>query len=237
MGFFSKNFFGAVFPNLVPSWLWSCGSEGGSILVSEWGGPSKLGRFHHFPSFSGGVRVNLKFSSLLSIPSCGPGVDLFVGRSISAGKYHVLWFLKRKKWGGGLQGGTQEATNLPIFPHFKFSRDFLRRKHVCLLLQLTEDLKENCPFSYVLLPFFSAFVQKINISFPPCFTLQTDDDRLNKASELSLANVGGVFVVLLAGMGLACLIAVFEFIWKSRYGVLFFLYRQSVGNLRSKLGA
>ena len=37
-----------------------------------------------------------------------------------------------------------------------------------------------------------------------------------KASELSLANVGGVFVVLMAGMGLACLIAVFEFIWKSR---------------------
>ena len=33
---------------------------------------------------------------------------------------------------------------------------------------------------------------------------------------MSLANVGGVFVVLLAGMGLACLIAVFEFIWKSR---------------------
>ena len=31
-----------------------------------------------------------------------------------------------------------------------------------------------------------------------------------------MANVGGVFVVLLAGMGLACLIAVFEFIWKSR---------------------
>ena len=45
---------------------------------------------------------------------------------------------------------------------------------------------------------------------------QTTDDRLNIASELSLANVGGVFVVLLAGMGLACLIAVFEFIWKSR---------------------
>jgi len=39
---------------------------------------------------------------------------------------------------------------------------------------------------------------------------------VSKANELSLANVGGVFVVLLAGMGLACLIAVFEFIWKSR---------------------
>ena len=46
--------------------------------------------------------------------------------------------------------------------------------------------------------------------------MQKDDDRVNKANELTLANVGGVFVVLLAGMGLACLIAVFEFIWKSR---------------------
>ena len=45
---------------------------------------------------------------------------------------------------------------------------------------------------------------------------QSEDDRVSKANELSLANVGGVFVVLLAGMGLACLIAVFEFIWKSR---------------------
>lgn len=43
-----------------------------------------------------------------------------------------------------------------------------------------------------------------------------DEDRVNKANELTLANVGGVFVVLLAGMGMACLIAVFEFIWKSR---------------------
>lgn len=46
--------------------------------------------------------------------------------------------------------------------------------------------------------------------------MQRDDDRMNKANELSLANVGGVFVVLMAGMGLACLIAVFEFVWKSR---------------------
>lgn len=48
------------------------------------------------------------------------------------------------------------------------------------------------------------------------FMFQKEDDRMNKANELSLANVGGVFVVLLAGMGIACLIAVFEFIWKSR---------------------
>ena len=48
------------------------------------------------------------------------------------------------------------------------------------------------------------------------FNLQKEEKRANEANELSLANVGGVFVVLLAGMGLACLIAVFEFIWKSR---------------------
>ncbi|KAJ8677712.1 hypothetical protein QAD02_013499 [Eretmocerus hayati] len=36
------------------------------------------------------------------------------------------------------------------------------------------------------------------------------------ASELGLANVGGVFVVLVGGMGIACVIAVCEFLWKSR---------------------
>uniref|UniRef100_A0A8D9ERV8 Glutamate receptor 1 n=1 Tax=Cacopsylla melanoneura TaxID=428564 RepID=A0A8D9ERV8_9HEMI len=36
------------------------------------------------------------------------------------------------------------------------------------------------------------------------------------ANELGLANVGGVFVVLMGGMGFACVIAVCEFIWKSR---------------------
>jgi anaerobic C4-dicarboxylate transporter len=30
------------------------------------------------------------------------------------------------------------------------------------------------------------------------------------------ANVGGVFVVLMGGMGIACVIAVCEFVWKSR---------------------
>ena len=58
---------------------------------------------------------------------------------------------------------------------------------------------------------------KNNNIYPLLFYFfQTEDDRVSKANELSLANVGGVFVVLLAGMGLACLIAVFEFIWKSR---------------------
>lgn len=36
------------------------------------------------------------------------------------------------------------------------------------------------------------------------------------ANELGLANVGGVFVVLMGGMGVACVVAVFEFLWKSR---------------------
>ncbi|KAK9880188.1 hypothetical protein WA026_010060 [Henosepilachna vigintioctopunctata] len=36
------------------------------------------------------------------------------------------------------------------------------------------------------------------------------------ANELSLANVGGVFVVLMGGMGVACITAVCEFVWKSR---------------------
>ncbi|XP_063242515.1 glutamate receptor ionotropic, kainate 2 [Bacillus rossius redtenbacheri] len=36
------------------------------------------------------------------------------------------------------------------------------------------------------------------------------------ANELGLANVGGVFVVLMGGMGVACVIAVGEFVWKSR---------------------
>ncbi|KAG0711540.1 Glutamate receptor ionotropic, kainate 5 [Chionoecetes opilio] len=38
----------------------------------------------------------------------------------------------------------------------------------------------------------------------------------SKANELGLNNVGGVFVVLLAGMGLASVTAVCEFVWKSR---------------------
>ncbi|GIY31918.1 glutamate receptor ionotropic, kainate 2 [Caerostris extrusa] len=36
------------------------------------------------------------------------------------------------------------------------------------------------------------------------------------ASELGLPNVGGVFVVLLAGLGMAAIVAVFEFIWRTK---------------------
>ena len=33
---------------------------------------------------------------------------------------------------------------------------------------------------------------------------------------MGLPNVGGVFVVLLGGMGVACLIAAVEFLWESK---------------------
>lgn len=36
------------------------------------------------------------------------------------------------------------------------------------------------------------------------------------AAELDIGNVGGVFVVLLAGTGIGCLIVVLEFIWKTK---------------------
>jgi ionotropic glutamate receptor len=45
---------------------------------------------------------------------------------------------------------------------------------------------------------------------------QLDDKKKDSANELSLANVGGVFVVLAAGLGLSFFVALFEFIWKAR---------------------
>ncbi|XP_068223506.1 glutamate receptor ionotropic, kainate 2-like [Palaemon carinicauda] len=48
-------------------------------------------------------------------------------------------------------------------------------------------------------------------------TCEADESKSSsKANELGLSNVGGVFVVLLAGMGLASVAAVCEFVWKSR---------------------
>ncbi|XP_071042115.1 glutamate receptor ionotropic, kainate 2-like [Parasteatoda tepidariorum] len=38
----------------------------------------------------------------------------------------------------------------------------------------------------------------------------------SSASELGLANVGGVFLVLICGVSVGCIIVVFEFIWKAR---------------------
>ncbi|XP_035213366.1 glutamate receptor ionotropic, kainate 2-like [Stegodyphus dumicola] len=38
----------------------------------------------------------------------------------------------------------------------------------------------------------------------------------SSASELGLANVGGVFLVLICGVFVGCIIVIFEFVWKSR---------------------
>ncbi|KAJ8970837.1 hypothetical protein NQ317_000711 [Molorchus minor] len=49
------------------------------------------------------------------------------------------------------------------------------------------------------------------------FDVQDETTKASStANELGLANVGGVFVVLMGGMGVACVIAVCEFVWKSR---------------------
>ena len=42
-----------------------------------------------------------------------------------------------------------------------------------------------------------------------------DEPKPSSASELNIENVGGVFVVLVTGVGIGCLFALFEFIWKS----------------------
>jgi ABC-type amino acid transport substrate-binding protein len=46
----------------------------------------------------------------------------------------------------------------------------------------------------------------------------TDDGKGGGVTELSLANVGGVFVVLLGGLGISFLVAIAEFIWRARRG-------------------
>ncbi len=44
----------------------------------------------------------------------------------------------------------------------------------------------------------------------------TDDKKKDSANELSLANVGGVFVVLAVGLFLSFFVALLEFIWKAK---------------------
>ena len=41
-----------------------------------------------------------------------------------------------------------------------------------------------------------------------------EENKQSTANELTLDSVGGIFVVLIAGMGIACVISVLEFIWK-----------------------
>ena len=41
-----------------------------------------------------------------------------------------------------------------------------------------------------------------------------EENKQATANELTLDSVGGIFVVLIAGMGIACVISVLEFMWK-----------------------
>ncbi len=43
-----------------------------------------------------------------------------------------------------------------------------------------------------------------------------DDKKKDSANELSLANVGGVFVVLSVGLCLSFVVAILEFIWSAK---------------------
>jgi ionotropic kainate glutamate receptor 2 len=43
-----------------------------------------------------------------------------------------------------------------------------------------------------------------------------DDKKKDSANELGLANVGGVFVVLVVGLCFSFVVAILEFIWKAR---------------------
>ncbi|XP_075739271.1 glutamate receptor ionotropic, kainate 2-like [Rhipicephalus microplus] len=59
---------------------------------------------------------------------------------------------------------------------------------------------------------------KVWDSLKRCPTTEAGKSRTDAASELGLRTVGGVFVVLLAGLGLACLIAFAELFCKARLG-------------------
>ncbi|XP_074662536.1 glutamate receptor ionotropic, kainate 2-like [Tubulanus polymorphus] len=48
-------------------------------------------------------------------------------------------------------------------------------------------------------------------------TCNRDDKKESKANELGVENVGGIFVVLVAGLALAVIVAVIEFIWNSKH--------------------
>ena len=45
-----------------------------------------------------------------------------------------------------------------------------------------------------------------------CYSIQEKGDG-GKAASLSIANVGGIFVVLLGGLALACVTACIEYLW------------------------
>ena len=57
------------------------------------------------------------------------------------------------------------------------------------------------------------YTKRYNVPFP----IQDDGSKSStSAAELGLANVGGIFVVLILGSSVALLIAFGEFAWKSR---------------------
>lgn len=45
-----------------------------------------------------------------------------------------------------------------------------------------------------------------------------ESKKSSSVTELSLGNVGGVFVVLLGGLSLSFFLAICEFVWKERTG-------------------
>ena len=51
---------------------------------------------------------------------------------------------------------------------------------------------------------------------PGLTCIRDEINKDGKASALGVDNIGGVFVVLLFGLAIAVLTAVFEFFWKSR---------------------
>lgn len=61
--------------------------------------------------------------------------------------------------------------------------------------------------SYVLIPLVVTFPQLTELSLSP---------PQDKTSALSLSNVAGVFYILVGGLGLAMLVALIEFCYKSR---------------------
>ena len=48
------------------------------------------------------------------------------------------------------------------------------------------------------------------------FSVTRDDNKESKANALGVENVGGIFVVLLVGLALAVIVAIIEFIYKSK---------------------
>ena len=52
------------------------------------------------------------------------------------------------------------------------------------------------------------------LQFSVSFVSIQAENKQSLANELTMDSVGGVFVVLIAGMGVACAISVLEYLWK-----------------------